>query len=246
MTPSELAGSLAFLRLPQAEAAQLLGVAPRTERRWLDGEAIPGPAEQAFRAWRRLHERNLAWRPDSESIVEDDQEEIARLREHAIGLGMVVARVEARGGPRLPWLVDRRADRAVLGTMQVSLYRLPNGSYSLGAYTRRDGATPDVKRDWEFIEDAWYCIVKEMRKEAAIPVLLIYSDRSIFVGPAGRVGKVIDERFDSNDAAILRACELAKGLHFHSPSIKDAKTREVIWTEPEIRQEIEYRAKAAG
>ena len=205
---------------------------------------MPGPAEQALRAWRRLQERNLAWRPDSVSIIDDDQEEIARLRAHAVGLSDIFSQVEARGGPRLPWMVDRRSDRAILGAMQVSFYRLKNGSYSLGNYTRRDGH-PDVRRDWEFIEDAWYCIVKEMRKEAANQVLLIYSDEPIFVGADGRIGQLVEERFASNEAAIQRACELSRGLHFHSPSIKDPSTREVIWTEPELRQEIAYRAKAA-
>ena len=167
MTSAELSEHLVFLRLSQVEAAQLLGVAPRTVRRWLEGEEVPGPTEQALRAWRRLqNNRNLAWRPDSVSIIDDDQEEIARLRAHAVGLSDIFSQVEARGGPRLPWMVDRRSDRAILGAMQVSFYRLKNGSYSLGNYTRRDGH-PDVRRDWEFIEDAWYCIVKEMRKEAA-------------------------------------------------------------------------------
>ncbi|HJX84791.1 MAG TPA: helix-turn-helix domain-containing protein, partial [Candidatus Angelobacter sp.] len=89
---------LSQLGLPQFEAAQLLGVSPRTVRRWLEGEAVPGPVEQVFRAWLRLHDRNLPWRPDSAAIVEDDQEVIALHRAHAINLSDLLARVEARGG----------------------------------------------------------------------------------------------------------------------------------------------------
>ena len=48
MTRIELEQSLLRLGLSQTEGAQLLGVAPRTLRRWLEGEEIPGPAEQAF------------------------------------------------------------------------------------------------------------------------------------------------------------------------------------------------------
>ena len=45
MDATELGATLAYLGLEQAEAAQLLGVAPRTMRRWLlEGEEMPGPA----------------------------------------------------------------------------------------------------------------------------------------------------------------------------------------------------------
>src|ERR1700687_2494273 len=130
MTTIELEQTLLRLALSQTEAAQLLGVTPRTVRRWLEGEEIPGPAEQAFRAWLRLHERKLPWRPDSAAIAEDDQEQILRHREHAIGLSDILTRVEARGGPRLPWTVDRQRSRATLGPMEVSFYPLANGSFS--------------------------------------------------------------------------------------------------------------------
>jgi hypothetical protein len=57
-----------------------------------------GPAEAALRAWRKLAASNLPWKPDSVSIVEDDQGQIARHRIHTIGLSDLLARVEARGG----------------------------------------------------------------------------------------------------------------------------------------------------
>ena len=63
MLGNELGRYLLRLDLSPAEAALLLCVTPRTVRRWLDGEEVSGPAEQAVRAWIRLHERRLPWRP---------------------------------------------------------------------------------------------------------------------------------------------------------------------------------------
>jgi hypothetical protein len=51
---------------------------------------VPGPADQAIRAWVRLHERHLPWRPDSISIAQDDQDQIARHRSHTIDLDAVL------------------------------------------------------------------------------------------------------------------------------------------------------------
>src|SRR5580700_7118768 len=100
MTAPELNKHLAALQVTPAEAAQLLGVSPRTVRRWLEGEDVPGPAEAALRAWRTLADRHLPWKPDSVSIFEDDQDQIARYRRHTEELGAVLKRVEARGGAR--------------------------------------------------------------------------------------------------------------------------------------------------
>jgi hypothetical protein len=245
MTPTELENHLSFLELSQTEAARLLSVAPRTVRRWLGGEQIPGPVEQAFRAWHRLRERNLAWRPDSIAIVDDDQQQIAAHRAHAIAVAEMIARVEARGGPRLPWLVDRERSRAILGPIEVSFYRLANGGFSIASYTRNDG-NPDVDRDREFIEDAAYSIAKEMRKEAAIPVTLVYTDAPLFYGPYDRIGTLQTEEFPSNDAAIQRACALMQGPNFHGPFIREGKIGDVLWYEPELRRECERRMKASS
>jgi hypothetical protein len=164
MTSVELKEHFAFLNLTQTDAAQLLSVAPRTVRRWLEGEDVPGPVEQAFRAWRRLQERGLAWRPDSVTVFQDDKQQIALLREHAKEIDAILAKVEARGGPRLPWTVDRERCRAVLGPMEVSFYRLPNGGFSASYYRRTDGS-PDVRRDRELIEDAIFCFAEAVKKE---------------------------------------------------------------------------------
>src|SRR5450432_3372285 len=106
MINDELSQALDALRLTQTEAAQLLGVSARTVRRWFEGEEVPGPAQAALRAWRELQSRNLAWRPDSMTIVEDNQEQIALHRNHTVGMADLLARVESRGGARTPWVVD--------------------------------------------------------------------------------------------------------------------------------------------
>ncbi len=241
MTDVELDRALLQLELSPTEAAQLLGVTPRTVRRWFDGEDVPGPAEQAIRAWLRLHERNLPWRPDSVSIVQDDQEQIARQRAHAIDLSGLLARVEARGGARLPWEVDLIKRRAVLGPMQVSYYKLRNNSFSLAFYTRKDG-TPDVRRDWEFIEDAAYAIAEALKREPEFgPVTLVYHD-----GPAlGRVAAQELEQFDSNEAAIHRACALMSHPKSNGAFIMErgAKSK-VLWDPRQLKQECERRKAA--
>jgi transcriptional regulator with XRE-family HTH domain len=166
MTQRELGDHLTALRLTQSEAAQLLGVSTRTLRRWVEGEEVPGPAEAALRAWRKLSTNNLPWKPDSVSIVEDDQDQIARHRLHTIGLSDLLARVEARGGARIPWAVNIVNGNAVLGPVEVAFYKLQSGGFSVSFYTRKDTA-PDVSRDWPLIEDAIYCIAKELGNQRA-------------------------------------------------------------------------------
>jgi hypothetical protein len=211
MKPIELEQSVLRLDLSQTEAAQLLGVAPRTFRRWLEGEDVPGPAEQAIRAWLRLHDRRLPWRPGSVAIEQDDQDQIARHRQHAIVLSDIIARVEARGGPRTPWVVDRKRSRATLGPIQVSFYALTNGSFSLASYTRKDGY-PDVERDRELIEDAAYCIAKQF---TGSPVTLVYHDRPWRAGVVTPTHK----NFPSKEDAIQYACSSLGSEHFHDPFI---------------------------
>jgi transcriptional regulator with XRE-family HTH domain len=165
MSGQELQEHIQALGLTQAEAAQLLGISPRTVTRWCtEGEEVSGPAEAALRAWRRLEVRHLAWRPDSVSIVEDDAERIATHRQEAINLDNILRRVEARGGPQLPWAVSLPDSEANLGRIHVSFYKLPNGGFSLSVYSRRDGVHPDVQRDWSLIEDAVFCITQEFER----------------------------------------------------------------------------------
>jgi transcriptional regulator with XRE-family HTH domain len=239
MKEPELRQVLTRLDLSQNEAAQLLGVGPRTVRRWLEGEDIPGPAEQALRAWIRLYERNLPWRPDAASIVEDDQDQIARHRAHMIRLDEMLARVEARGGPRVPWVVDRARRTATLGPMEVTYYKLASRSFSLGHYRRKDGE-PDVQRDWEAIEDAAASIAMAMKKEPDYgPVTLVIND-----GPAlGRVAHQTLEQFDTNEAALERVCAILGTPGVHEPFIMGANRAELIWDPRELRRECESRVK---
>jgi hypothetical protein len=243
MTAQQLATCLRDLDIEQPEAAQLLDVDPRTVRRWLDGEAVPGPVEQAFRAWLRLHKLGVAWRPDSVSIFEDDQQQISAHRLHAIELDEILERVKARGGPRLPWHVDRIKCRASCGKMEVTFYKLTNGGFSLAQYRRTD-IQPDVRRDRELIEDATWYVAQEMRKDAEIPVTLIYLAGTSFVGADGKFATMQHEEFPSNEAAIQRVCELIKLSHLTSFAIRTGTTNtlgEFLWNEPELRAECERR-----
>jgi transcriptional regulator with XRE-family HTH domain len=238
MTLHELQQTLLRLGISQTEAAQLLGVAPRTVRRWSEGEEVPGPAAQALRAWIRLHERNLPWRPDSASIADDDEDQIARHRMHAINLSEILARVEARGGPRLPWTVDRQRSRATLGPMEVSYYTLLNGGFSLATYTRKDG-DPDVQRDWELIEDAIFCIAKALEPG---PVTLVYHDRP---WRNGTVQQTLEE-FASTNEAIQRACAEMGSPNFHDPFIMAGNPAEPLLDKLELRRECERRKNSAA
>ncbi len=233
MSDGESRLTLSRLELSPSEAAQLLGVAPRTIRRWLDGEDIPGPAEQALRAWIRLHDRNLPWRPDTESVVQDDQDQIARHRAHAIQLDELLARVEGRGGPRVPWSVDRGRQIATLGPMEVSYYRLANGSFSLANYRRKDGE-PDVQRDWEAIEDAAASIAQAMKKDPDYgPVVLVVHD-----GPAlGRVAKQKLTEFESNKTALRVVCSSIGSSDFYDPFIMGKNSADLIWDTQALRRE---------
>lgn len=158
----ELQAVLDELGLTQSEAAALLSVDERTIRRW---SQIPGPAEQALRAWVRLHRLGLAWKPEDLPIGEGDTEELAKqialYRQHAIQLDALLRKVEARGGPRTPWTVDLNAHEASLGPMTVGFYRLSNGGFSPSTYSRSD-QPPDIERDSQLLEDAYACIAKAL------------------------------------------------------------------------------------
>jgi hypothetical protein len=177
-----------------------------------------------LRAWVRLHDRNLPWRPDEESIVRDDQDQIARHRANVIRLDEILARVEARGGPRVPWSVDRGRQIATLGPMEVSYYKLASGSFSLANYRRKDGE-PDVERDWEAIEDAAACVARAMKKDPDYgPVLLIVHD-----GPAlGRLAKQDLREFDTNQAA-LRVVSASLGSSGFCDPFIIGKNSDLIW-----------------
>jgi hypothetical protein len=164
MTPQEFNQALSYLGLSVSEIADLLSVNARTTRRWADHPTeIPGPAEQALRAWVRLQRLGLAWRPDGVAIGERNSERVAEQIKlyvrHAIDLDALILRVERRGGPAAPWNVNLVSRQASLGPAVVSFYPLVNGSFSPASYMRRDRA-PDLQRDWTLIEDGLACIAK--------------------------------------------------------------------------------------
>ncbi len=191
MNPLELKDHLSTLGLDPAEAAQFLDVSARTLRRWLDGEEVPGPAEATLRAWRKLHERNLAWKPNAVAVFEDDQE-LERHRRHVQETVALIAHVKARGGPQAPWNVDLARNSAAFGNYEVGFYKLQLGGFSLSTYRRKD-APPDPAHDRPFLEDAAYCIDQAFAKASesgpALKAVADYTRKhsSIFVTDGPRM-----------------------------------------------------------
>lgn len=232
MTANEFNQSLLRLNLLPDEAAQILSVTPRTIRRWQDDDEVSGTAEQAIRAWIRLHDRHLPWRPDSISLLENDQDQIARHRLNTIDLDDLISRVEQRGGARLPWIVDWNQGKAILGSIEVGFYKLQNGSFSLSTYRRMDGA-PNIARDAEIIEDAAYCIAQALKKQNPDfgPVTLV-----VFDGPAkGRVASQKTVEFPTQSRAIEYAAEHYKSPGFHEPFIIAGNPSELLYPPDELR-----------
>jgi hypothetical protein len=236
MSRTELEQCLLRLGLTQTEGAQLLGVAPRTLRRWLEDEDIPGPAEQAVRAWLKLHDRKMPWRPDSASIADDNQDQIGKIRQHGIDLSEIISSVEARGGPQMPWAVDKPRSRATFGPMEVTFYALPNGSFSPANYTRKD-QHPDVERDRSLIEDAIYCIAKEFMSG---PVTLVWGDRTWRTGVVSQKQKTLP----SKEAAIQRACAAMGAADFHDAFIMAGN--QPLLDKQDLRRECQRRKEAAA
>lgn len=160
--------ALRRLGLSPKQAATLLSVDPKTTLRWQQrGADIPGPVEQALRAWLRMEEMGMAWRPDA-ALIGISEKEVAKqirlLREHAVDLDEVLKRVAARGGPAAPWKVDLDGKRASLGDdIDVYFYALPNGGFSPSSYSRSDKPS-DPQRDQPLLEDAYACIAEAIAK----------------------------------------------------------------------------------
>lgn len=166
MSSDELRDHINALDISFDEAAMFLGVSKRTFSRWADGDEIPGPAQAALRAWVRLNERHFAWKPDSISVLERDEDQIERQRAHALRFSELLKRVELRGGPTHPWKVNFRHSTATFGTSEVTFHKLANGGFSLASYRRSD-RHPDLNDDTPLVEDAAYCIATEYAKFGA-------------------------------------------------------------------------------
>lgn len=172
MSAREFGAQLHALRLPFAEAAQLLGVSERSVRRWTESEEVPGTAAAAVRAWRHLDDHHLPWKPDAVSIFQDDQEQIRRMRDHSGVLCALIEEVEAAGGPANQWVVDIPKRRARTGHAEVSFYMLRNGGFSPSTYRRLDGVSPK-EADRSDARDASYCIAQAFAKTRAANKALI-------------------------------------------------------------------------
>jgi hypothetical protein len=169
MRENEIAKCLSILHLTPKEAARLLSVDAKTVSRWLNAEtAIPGPAEQAVRAWVRFQNMGLPWRPDGLPIdlMTEDQiaTQIRLMREQVLRLDEIIQRVQNRGGPAAPWRVDlERHEAELAGVMFIYFYPLTNGGFSPSQYRRIDKSA-DPERDWPLIEDAIACIAESIAK----------------------------------------------------------------------------------
>ena len=234
MSAADLQFHFLQLGLVPDEAAQLLSVSPRTVQRWGHGlQEIPGPAEQSVRAWLRLHERGLAWRPDGEAIATGDDAMIARHREHSVELDELLKRVDSRGGPAAPWQVDLERGRAMLGPLQVSFYKLRNGGFSPQSYRRTDGPV-DMQRDWPLIEDAYACIALAFAARGQPP-----RTRFAFVGPSLENGRLAlwDLSLTPPVVAVM-SCQTLRDAFGLAAEIADAKCRLLAERNKELLGEV--------
>jgi transcriptional regulator with XRE-family HTH domain len=244
MSPAELREHLVALNVSRAEVAQLLGVSKRTVTRWAEGEDVPGPAQAALRAWRSLNDRHLAWKPDSISVLENDEDQIERQRKYAIRFEEMLKRVELRGGPVHPWTIDFYSSTAKFSSSEITFYELANGGFSIGSYWRSDRA-PDLTIDMPLVEDAAYCIAKEYAKfgaqAAALAEIASYvranltsSARGVLLTPKEateqkrKIGRLADELTRLAEAAArgissyLQYEEIQDKLHAAGFFVKDS------------------------
>lgn len=217
MNAQEVRDHLKALDILRDEAATLLGVSKRTVNRWCDGDEVPGPVEAALRAWLSLHKRGLAWKPDSISVLEADEDQIERQRKYAIRFNAMLNEVEKRGGPSTPWKVDFFSSTAKFATSEVSFYKLANGGFSLGWYRRSD-RHPDLAQDLPLIQDAAYCITNEYKKFGARSAALldvanyVRANATLFVqdGPAMMTAKQKADRVRRIEWLAERLSQLAQ------------------------------------
>jgi transcriptional regulator with XRE-family HTH domain len=223
------------LGLTQTEAANLLSVDPRTVRRWAEegDNAIPGPAEHALRAWAGLQREGVPWRPED---IEDAQQ-VALHRQHAIELYELLMRVEARGGPRLPWKVDVDNGVATLGdAMRLSFYRLRNGGFS-PAYYRRSDQTTDIERDRELIEDGFACIARAVAAQR----------KPMFFGASLQNDSVVLWDFQRVPTIAMKIpCELVRRMCRKNPDMTEEQCRFVADCNKELLAELAGILHGAG
>jgi hypothetical protein len=199
MSGQQFASALEALRISPESAALFLSVHRRSVQRWLDGEEVPGPVEAAIRAWQALDRMRLPWKPDTESVLSEDEDQIRLHLKHGMDLADLIARVSARGGPRNSWSVDLRGGVARCGDFEVDFYRLRNHGFSLAGY-RRNSQAPNWHRDASYIEDAAFAISQAYENEAdAREALVAVADYLRNLPTTIRIGQS-----DTDDAARRR------------------------------------------
>lgn len=181
MSGAQARAHLALLGLSQVDAADLLGTNARTVRRWVDEDNldIPGPAEQALRAWARLHQAGWAWRPDHQALAGEVRtvQDTRRLAAHAVSDAL--ERVRRRGGAVALWDVDLARQRATLGAMQLHFQVLADGGFVPQSVRPGEGATDpllldtDQAREAALLEDGLACIARALARadRASTPAL---------------------------------------------------------------------------
>jgi len=154
MNALDFRDSLAQLGLSQAEAARLLGVELRTVQRWAAGRPVVGePAAQALRAWCRLAERGIAWRPDGDPVETEDLIALAGRRRAALGLTQIPRQDGGKRGGGRRWRINIDRCRATSTAMVVHFNRLADGSFLPASYRRLDGPA-QISRDQPLLAEA--------------------------------------------------------------------------------------------
>lgn len=141
MKPDDFDAALKYLRIDATEAAHLLHCTRRSIDRWSE-IGVPHSITMTVRAWVRLKEAALPWRPNALSLLNLDSPDTIR------------DRVAARGGAAAPWLVDAAREVAELGPVLITFQidaGLPHGFRPI-SYDRTD-ARPNLERDRHLIED---------------------------------------------------------------------------------------------
>ena len=164
MQTSLLKESLVTLGLNAIELADLLGINVRTVQRWLAGQVeIPKSIGLVINAWMYLNQLGLPWRPDGFSVtllsLDQVKNQLLLQMENTKELAKIIKKVQARGGPAAPWIVDLSAKKATLGDVWVRFYILSNGNFSPQSYGRYD-KFPSFERDQSILEDAYVCIAE--------------------------------------------------------------------------------------
>jgi hypothetical protein len=163
MTTCEFIIILELLNITQDELANLLCINVRTVRRWIkNAEKITGPAQQAMRAWLKLHTIGMSWRPDGIDVlpiaIDNLKDIIFKTRNDLINLDGIIQKVEASGGPSTPWLVNIKKRMATCGPVWVQFcLNDDKTAFSPTCYGRSD-KEPNIHRDMHLISDSYYLI----------------------------------------------------------------------------------------